>query len=108
MPALGVQTYADFMQAQVAFCAVRAESSLQTYAGFMQAQVHSCAGNGNSRTGSAAVHLRVCPENVDILQMAEAETGHFMYAHEISGGSIPEFAAKLHLPKYFLNNYRCV
>ena len=38
--------------------------------------------------------------------MAEAEKGHFMYAHEISSGSIPEFAAKLHIPKFFVNNFR--
>ena len=28
-----------------------------------------------------------------------------MYAHEISGGRIPELARELHIPRYFLNNY---
>jgi hypothetical protein len=38
------------------------------------------------------------------VQLEEAKKGHFMYAHEISGGSIPELANKLHVPKYFINN----
>jgi hypothetical protein len=42
----------------------------------------------------------------DHVQLEEAKKGHFMYAHEISGGSIPELAYKLHVPKYFINNVR--
>ena len=39
------------------------------------------------------------------LQNVEAEKGHFMYAHEIAGGTIPEIARTLHIPRYFINNY---
>lgn len=39
------------------------------------------------------------------VQLEEAKMGHFMYAHEISSGSIPELASKLHVPKYFVNNF---
>jgi hypothetical protein len=39
------------------------------------------------------------------LQKAEAERGHFLYAHDVGTGSIPEFARTIHIPKYFVNNF---
>ena len=31
-----------------------------------------------------------------------------MYAHEISGGAIPELARELRIPKFFINNFNDV
>ena len=39
------------------------------------------------------------------VQSAEAEKGHFMYAHEVSSGTIPALADAVHIPRYFMNNY---
>lgn len=38
------------------------------------------------------------------LQIQLAEQGRYIYAHEISGGWLPEIETIIRQPKYFLNN----
>jgi hypothetical protein len=39
------------------------------------------------------------------MQLEQAERQRFIYAHEISIGSLPGLANRLRVPKYFINDY---